>query len=746
LLPGRAVEQELLSQALRSAADGNPRALVVHGEVGVGKTRLVRDVCQDSQLRIAWGNCVDFAAAEVAYAPIAGVLQDWLNSAGPSERDEVLTGAGDLGALLPPIGTGTANTGGRLVPLVDLVINRLADRRPTVVVVDDLQWADAASLDVLSYLIAGFRHQRLALVATCRDEDRIDGHPLQDWLADLRRMPSFEEIHLERLGLDATADQIAVLTRRPRDLVLAEQIRARSDGNPYLTELLASELPNPQTAATAVPDALKDSLLARWHDLSRESRDLTRLLAVSGRPVPLAVLTTVAAEHGINPEYATDCLAEAESHGIIDSATGTPWFRHPLIAEVLYDALPATVARAVHATYLRVLETMPDAAAADLAVHSQRAGRTSDVFRWSMQAADDAARLRAPAEEALQLRRACELWEAASDAVRGTAHDRIQLLRRTSSAYSAIAEPGEAGRLLDQAVDLVDRRAEPLLASAVLTSRSRARWGAGAPAAADLGDAQLAVELSSSGPDSPEHSMALAELAALEVRDDPAAGVLHAGLAVDAARGAGSDEALKRALCKRALATCLQDPSAALTDAMEAAQLATSRADLVDLQDATLWRLNALAQLGRYDEFLEDGLSAYQRLIDGGAGKSCHLLVLMLIEPLLDTGRWDEARTMIRTALAARCGGITGAGVRLAATLLAVRSDQRAEAEQHLERALELMPQQALDWLERHVPTCDLTPGQLDDDVLVASIHSTAELAGITPEAAPVSVRTRRLR
>ncbi|MEV0798387.1 AAA family ATPase [Kribbella sp. NPDC050281] len=674
-LPGRDREQALLARALRSAAEGSPRALFVHGEAGVGKTRLVRDACQASQLRTAWGSCVRFAGAEVPYTPIAGVLQDWLNSAGPTERDEVLAGADELAALLPSIGFGTAIAGGRLVPLVDLVISRLTDRRPTVVVVDDLQWADAASLDVLAYLIAGFRNQPLALIATCRDEARSEGHPLHDWLADMRRMPSFEEIHLERLDLESTADQIAGLTRHPRDLELAARVQAMSDGNPYLTELLVRDLPNPQTTPVAVPDALREALIAQWNRLSRESRDLTRLLAAAGRPVPLAVLTRVAGEHGINPEYVTDCLTEAETHGVIESTSGTPWFRHPLIADILYDGLPPTAAGKVHATYVRVLEATPDAAAADLAAHSHLAGRTDDAFRWSLQAADESARLHAAAEEAIHLRRACDLW--ASVSVRGSTPDRIQLLRRTSAAYSRIGEPGEAVALLDRALTLVDREAEPLLASAILTSRSRARSRDGAPS--DLADAQAAVDLGSSDPDSPEYAMALAE-------------TMHAQQAVEVAERSGSEDALTRALGKRAAATYLRNPSDALADATRAAQLALSHGNLRDLQDATVGRLNALIQLGRYDEFLQEGVTAYWHLTDGGAGKSCHALVFLLIEGLLDSGRWDEARAMVRTALAARCSGITGAGVRVAAALLAARSGQDAEAELHLARAGELAP------------------------------------------------------
>ncbi len=130
----------------------------------------------------------------------------------------------------------------QLLPVIDAVVNDLARRGPTVLVVDDLQWADVSSLDALAYLIAGFREQPLAVVATCREELRPEGHPLYGWLADMRRMPSFEEIVLPRLDLDGTAELLAQVRGEGPELELAAQVHARSDGNPYLTELLGGEL------------------------------------------------------------------------------------------------------------------------------------------------------------------------------------------------------------------------------------------------------------------------------------------------------------------------------------------------------------------------------------------------------------------------------------------------------------------------------------------------------------------------
>ena len=174
---GRAAEQRFLGDVLLDAVAGVPHAIVIHGEAGIGKTRLAREVCGDSQLNVLWGSSVHFGGASVPFAPIAGALQDWLSRADADERAETLAGTDGLSALLPSLGVSGGVDSTRLPMLVDLVLNRIAVRRPTVVVVDDLQWADVASLDAMAYLIAGFRSQPLVLLATCRTEERGEGIP-----------------------------------------------------------------------------------------------------------------------------------------------------------------------------------------------------------------------------------------------------------------------------------------------------------------------------------------------------------------------------------------------------------------------------------------------------------------------------------------------------------------------------------------------------------------------------------------
>jgi DNA-binding CsgD family transcriptional regulator/tetratricopeptide (TPR) repeat protein len=757
-LVGRGAEQDLLGRVLAGGAAGHPEALVVHGEAGVGKTRLVREVRADPDLLVLWGSCVHFGGASVPYAPIIGILQDWLAAADPAEQAEVLADADELGALLPGIGGPRSALTGRLVPMVDLVLNRIADRHRTVVVVDDLHWADVASLDVLAYLITGFRAQRLTVLCTCRDEDRGAGHPLHSWLADMRRMPSFEEIHLERLDSADTGVQLEGLLGRAPDIDLVTQVQAWSDGNPYLTELLAEDLSGAEAdLPAAVPGGLRDALLAAWHRLSEQARQLVQVLAVGGRPTTLDVLSAVASRHGFDAGRLADCVTEAQERGVLATGTADPcWFRHPLLAEVLYDGLPPSERPRIHASYLEELEARSastDAVAADLAVHAQHAGRIDDAYKWSLLAADYTADLRAPAEQAIQLERMCDLWEQVSPDLRGTAADRTTLYIRAAAVCSRVGRHDKAIELLSQALQLIDRERESLLAAGILVDRGTVRWHRTEPMEAVLVDVRAALDLTIPFPASAERARALGTLAWAEYWLGLPVAAQHADEAVRVARGCGSDRVLASSLAHRCFALSSSSPERALADGREAEQLARSSDAMLEWLMAAMGQVEALQYLGRDAEATDVALRGYADLGAPGRDLFGSMLAAAGAEGLLDEGRWQESQELLRAGLAARCPNIPGAWIRLAAALLAVRRGRLAEARQHLDRSLELVadgfpgtrynlavvgaevlvaegkPREAVDWLRARLTGPGVPAIAPDDDLLMDYAHAAAELA-----------------
>ncbi|MFG1623529.1 AAA family ATPase [Kribbella sp. NPDC049227] len=756
-LAGRGAERDLLTRALAGSAQRQPLAVVVHGEAGVGKTRLVQEVCDDPDLLVLWGSCVHFGGASVPYAPIIGVLQDWLAQADAAEQARVLAGAGELSSLLPALGGSQSLPTARLIPLIDLVLNRIADRHRTVVVVDDLHWADLASLDVLAYLITGFRAQQLTVFGTSRDEDRGEGHPLHSWLADMRRMPSFDELHLERLDVDSTGLQLEYLLGQLPDIDVVNQVQARSDGNPYLTELLVEDLSGAESALSAtVPDALRDGLLAAWHRLSPQARQLVRVLAVAGRPTSLPILTAVAAAHGVEVLGLPGCITEAQDRGVLRTGHGAPWFRHPLLAEVLYDGLPLGEAELIHATYLEVLESQSDpveAVAADLAVHSQRAGRIDATYKWSQVAAEHAAMLRAPAEQAIQLERMCDLWEQVSPDLRGTAAYRTALYVRASAVCQRVGRIDKAVDLLSQALEAIDRGREPLLAAGILVDRGALRWHRTEPIEAVLADLHEALDLTIRSPGSAERAKALGTLAWAENWQGLPVAAAHAEEAVRIARGCGSDGVLASTLAHRCVALSSSSPERALADAREAEQLARSSDAMLEWMVAVAWQAFTLRSLGRRAEATDVALRGYTDLVAPGRDLFGYMLASIGAEGLLESGRWQECRVVLRSALAARCPKIPGAGIRLVAASLAVRCGRPGEGRQHLDRALELVaenfpgtrwelaaagaavliaegkPQEAVDWVRARLTQPGIAHIEQDDDLLVDYANAAAELA-----------------
>ncbi|WP_329476093.1 helix-turn-helix transcriptional regulator [Kribbella sp. NBC_01484] len=755
---GRAAEQRFLGDVLLDAVGGVPHAIVIHGEAGIGKTRLAREVCGDSQLNVLWGSSVHFGGASVPFAPIAGALQDWLSRADADERADTLAGTDGLSALLPSLGVSGGVDSTRLPMLVDLVLNRIAVRRPTVVVVDDLQWADVASLDAMAYLIAGFRSQPLVLLATCRTEERGEGHPLHSWLADMRRMPFFGELRLDPLDLDGTSSEIEGLLGQAPDIELAAEVLARSDGNPYLVELMVSGLSGAErTLPATVPAALREALLAAWHSLSDQARLVTRILAVGGRPTSSAVLTEVAASHGLEAGLITPCLAEAQDRGVVATAAdGTSWFRHPLLAEVLYDGLPPDQATDLHADYIRVLESRPtEVEAADLAIHNERAGNVDATYHWSLVAADQAHRLRAPTEEAIQLRRACAIWESVSPTVRGTRDERIGLLRRTSSVCERAGWPEVSVTLLTEALSLLDREQQPLAACDLLVLRANYRWQTTSPGMADLDEFLEPIELTTGFPDSAERAVAFAELAETETLHGLPGDLVHAEEAVRIARRSGSAQALGRAHCARAAALEPSAPLASLAEAEQSVRLATACGDTDTANNAAIGRFNALHALGRWADAAEVTRAAYFDAVAAGAGSWAHFLAGMAALELIGIGRWDDCRALLRSALARRSAGIPGAAVRLAASLLAARSGRTGEARQHFDRALELISEDfnplrptvtragielmlaegtvadAATWARPRLTALDQPPDSWDEEALPVYAQAAAEAARV---------------
>ena len=697
---GREVERERLESLLRNSAAGRPGALLVAGEPGIGKTSLVAAATSGPAAAghlVLWGRCLRFGAESSPYLAIGQTLTQWYRQAAPAERARVLTGAEHLATIAPALGTtsGPADAS-RVVPLVASVLDRIAEGAPLALVVDDVQWADGTSLDLLAYLIAGFApDQRLCILITYRDTELGEGHRLHGWLADCTRLPSVSRLRLERLGFADVEELVARVgtpggeSRRP-----AAQVFQKTAGNPYYTALLA--------AGSGEPDSegdLSQALLSAWHRLPTGARELLQLLALGGRPVPVDVLERLVAARGGTAEGVVESLRVSTEAGLVTVVrSGDAWFHHPLIAEVVATTLRPTARTRVHRQYCEALASATDlplaSRAAHLALHHEGAGEPDEAFSWSLRAADEALAVRGHAEQFEHLHRACKLWERVGEDARAAAGDRVDLWQRASESAWSAGEYSAAVRLREEAIAMVDPGRDPGRAVRIRLPLVYWREASGfEPARVEA--ARPVADLAVHGcPDTPEHAKAIARLAFVEISGDQhESAALHAAEALRVAHRTGSKEALAWAHCVRSQTRL--DPAAALADVLEARTLADAVGDPELIGVIASRGANCLERLGRRSEAAELLLTTFRRLVEtSSAHDAMWANPAFGVAMLIDLGRWGEARDMLRELLSRRWPPGHAAEVRGQAASLAFRSGNLVAGRAHLDRAYELQPVQ----------------------------------------------------
>ena len=266
-LVGRVEELARLEAALERARVGESAAVLVAGEAGVGKTRLVQDFTTHAAgtgAVVLVGGCVALTEADLPYAPLVQALRTLLRRAAQATVGALLEEArGELARLLPELGRenmhqqpsadpGLGQTSqARLFAMLLRLLGRLAEQAPVVLVAEDLHWADRSTLALLSYLLRNLQGDRVLLVGTWRSDELPRAHPVRRWLAEQQRTPRVEIIELSPLSRAELAEQLAAILGAAATPALVEEVDARSGGNPFLPR---SWPPRPCTApATRCP-------------------------------------------------------------------------------------------------------------------------------------------------------------------------------------------------------------------------------------------------------------------------------------------------------------------------------------------------------------------------------------------------------------------------------------------------------------------------------------------------------------
>ncbi|WP_116102692.1 helix-turn-helix transcriptional regulator [Amycolatopsis thermalba] len=451
-LIGREPELDTLRAALRRAREGRAGAVLLAGDAGVGKSRLLGELVAGADgVTVLSGRCLDVGEAGLPYLPFAEALGAQREAA---KRWPVLGRL--LPGLTPPERADQTMERLRLFDAVHAVLVDLAARGPVLLALEDLHWADASTRDLVLFLLSRLDTQRLLVVATYRTDDLHRRHPLRPLLAEVSRLPAVARIELAPLGAVDTVAFVSALAEGALPDTTVHTVAERSEGNPFFCEELTAAV---RRGAT-LPDGLAELLLARVERLSPEAQRVVR--AVSGA-AQLVAHASVQQVCGLDEDTLESALREAVLHNVLVAAEDGYAFRHALLREAVYDDLLPGERVRLHAAFARLAGENGTAAA--LAHHSFRSHDLPTALAASVRAADQAAGMLAPGDALHHLEQAMQLWEAVDGPERICGRDQLALLRSAAAMASAAGEVERAVTYARSAVAEADLRDDPELAA-----------------------------------------------------------------------------------------------------------------------------------------------------------------------------------------------------------------------------------------------------------------------------------------
>ncbi|MFP5319045.1 MAG: ATP-binding protein [Acidimicrobiia bacterium] len=428
---GRQRELAELRRHWRQAGARWARFVIVTGEPGIGKTRLIEElaawcgqgeavVCRArsylTEGELGWGAVAAWlrtpeVAARVRRSTPGDALQ--LSRIVP-ELCPPRTAAG------PPMDGAEAAGGAERRPVFDAAARAvMSSGKAVLLVADDAQWCDATSLQFMHYLLRQPLDRPLLVVASARREDLDDRHPLTALLDGLTVLGRASEIRLQRLNRDDTAALAGQLLGSRLDTDAVEDLYAGTEGNPlFVVETVRSgaSASGGPAGRSATPPKLQAVIRARLAQLSEPAHDLLDVAATVGREFQAGLIRHAL---GVDDVTVATGLDELWRRGLIRDHDAEAYdFSHGKIREVAYESLGPASRRANH---LRVAEGLqrffaphPARASGQIAAHYERAGRVAEAVAWYREAATQAQRMSAYAEAVQFLERAAALLEGES--------------------------------------------------------------------------------------------------------------------------------------------------------------------------------------------------------------------------------------------------------------------------------------------------------------------------------------------
>jgi class 3 adenylate cyclase/tetratricopeptide (TPR) repeat protein len=494
VLVGRDTELTRLDGALNDVLGGQGQLVLVAGEAGIGKTRIAEELAARARARgvsVAWGRCFESAGAP-AYWPWIQVLRAYAVTRSPDAlKFELGRGAAELAQLVPEVAEllpglqrpPTLDPETARFQLFDAVtscLRRASRTAGLIVVLDDLHWADRASLLLLEFVTRELGASRMLLVSTYRDVEVTRRHPLSDTLAELARQPVTTRLVLRGLTRDAVAHYIAAIAGTEPAAELVATVYNKTDGNPFfvgeISRLLANDGRLTSAAdlpALGVPEGVREVIGRRLNRLSDAANRLLAVASVQGRDFGVDIIAHAA---GLTRPDAIRILQEpTEAHLVahIDNQMGHYRFTHALVREVVYTGLSLPERMTLHHRVGEAIEANSQLDVqprlAELAHHflqSATLGDADKALEYAMRAGRQSLELFAYEEAADHFQRGLKALEYAQpvDLTR-----RCELLLALGKAEKAAGELATAHTTYEQAAAVAKiARAPESLAQAAL--------------------------------------------------------------------------------------------------------------------------------------------------------------------------------------------------------------------------------------------------------------------------------------
>jgi DNA-binding CsgD family transcriptional regulator/tetratricopeptide (TPR) repeat protein len=462
---GRHAQLQECEARLRLARDGVCQVVLIAGEAGIGKSRLVREFAARAgvagEVLVLQGRCHEEDGV-VPYAPFVDALRELMRAQG---QGSVAASAGpwvaDLSRLLPeltplaPVPAEADDPGMRKRRLFEAIcaVYHPPDARTThLIILEDLHWLDRTSQELILYLARALARERVLLLGTYRaDEVRAD-HPLAQFLIEVNRERQAHEIRLTPLSRDELAEMLETILGRHLPGGFVAALHDRTGGNPFFTEevlkvLIESDGLERLIEATrrgrrddplALPRSVRDSILGRMVGLDQPSATVVRYAAAIGRRFAFALLLALVG--GDERALLLRLRALIAAQLIVEESAETFAFRHALTQQAIYSDLLARERRLLHGEIVTAIEqiaTDTEAYLDDLSYHAHEAGAWERALRYARRAGERARDLYAPQAAVEQFTRAIG---AAGELTLPPSADLADLYRERGRACEALGD------------------------------------------------------------------------------------------------------------------------------------------------------------------------------------------------------------------------------------------------------------------------------------------------------------------